>query len=495
MFDSADLDHKIDKLTYRHEVPHLREALLNAQVDLKQDGRFPVLIVIAGVEGAGKSETVNLLHEWMDPRFLQTVAFDEPTEEERLHPRMWRYWRALPPKGKIGILFGAWHTEPVLARVFRKISSADFDKRIAETVRFEQMLADEGTLVLKFWFHLTKKQQKKRLRSLEKDPATRWRVTPRDWKYFERFDAFEETAVKLTRQTSTAEAPWIVVAGADEPYRNLTVGRTLLAAVRERLADKPNGHVADKNPPLLPPVDHLTVVRALDLDQPMTEEQYGEALEKWQGKLAKLSRDAKFQKTGVVAVFEGNDAAGKGGAIRRVTQALDARRYHGHPIAAPSEEERAQPYLWRFWRRVPRLGRFAFFDRSWYGRVLVERVEGFCTDADWMRAYGEINDFERELVEQGLVVPKFWLAISKDEQLKRFRAREKTSFKRFKITEDDWRNRKKWDAYESAVCDMVDRTSTEYAPWTLVEANNKYYARIKVLRTMCKAIEARFDHM
>jgi len=493
MFDSADLEHKIDKLTYRSEVPRLREALLNTQYDLKQAGRFSVVVVIAGVEGAGKSETVNLLHEWMDPRFLHTIAFDEPTDEEAARPRMWRYWRALPPKGKIGILFGAWHTEPVLARVFGKITKAELEKQVAEIMRFEQMLADEGTLVLKFWFHLTKKQQKKRLRTLEKNPATRWRVTKRDWKYFDRFDAFEETAVQLTRQTSTGEAPWIVVAGADEAYRNLTVGRTLLAAIRERLADEPVDRLPDKNPPLLPPVDHVTVVRALDLDQPMTEEEYGVALEKWQGKLAKLSRDAKFRESGVVAVFEGNDAAGKGGAIRRVTQALDARFYDNHPIAAPSDDERAQPYLWRFWRRVPRTGRFGIFDRSWYGRVLVERVEGFCNEPDWMRAYGEINDFERELVEQGLVVAKFWLAISKEEQLKRFRAREKTSFKRFKITDDDWRNRKKWDAYEAAVCDMVDRTSTEYAPWTLVEANNKYYARIKVLRTLCKAIEARFD--
>jgi AMP-polyphosphate phosphotransferase len=493
MFDSAELAHKIDKLTYRHEVPHLRESLLNAQVDLKANGRFPVLIVIAGVEGAGKSETVNLLHEWMDPRFIVTTAFDEPTDEERDRPRMWRYWRALPSKGKVGILFGAWHTEPVLDRVFRRITNSEFEKRIAEIMRFEQMLADEGTLILKFWFHLTKKQQKKRLRELEKHAATRWRATPLDWKYYDRFDAFEKTAVQLTRQTSTAEAPWTVVAGADSPYRNLTVGRTVLAAIRERLGDKTPDNTKEKTTPLLPPVDHLTVVRALELDQPMSDEQYAEAREKWQGRLSRLSRDSKFRKTGVVAAFEGNDAAGKGGAIRRVTQALDARLYEGIPIAAPTEEERAQPYLWRFWRHIPRLGRFAVFDRSWYGRVLVERVEGFCGESDWMRAYGEINDFERELVERGLVVSKFWLAIDRETQLRRFREREKTSFKRFKITDEDWRNRKKWDQYEGAVCDMVDRTSTEYAPWTLVEANNKYYARIKVLRTLCKTIEDRFD--
>ena len=194
-------------------------------------------------------------------------------------------------------------------------------------------------------------------------------------------------------------------------------------------------------------------------------------------------------------VFEGNDAAGKGGAIRRVTGALDARSYHSVPVAAPTEEERAQPYMWRFWRQIPRHGRFTIFDRSWYGRVLVERVEGFCSENDWMRAYTEINDFEQQLARQNVAVVKFWLAISKQEQLRRFKAREKIAFKQFKITEEDWRNRKKWDAYEQAVCDMVDRTSTLIAPWTLVEANNKYHARIKVLKTVCQATEAALERV
>jgi polyphosphate kinase 2 (PPK2 family) len=221
----------------------------------------------------------------------------------------------------------------------------------------------------------------------------------------------------------------------------------------------------------------------------MTKDEFNKEREKWQGRLNVLSRDPRFKKISVVAVFEGNDAAGKGGAIRRVTAALDARNYRNIPVAAPTEEERAQPYLWRFWRQIRRRGRFAIFDRSWYGRVLVERVEGFCSEADWMRAYSEINDFEQALHRHGILVLKFWLAISKEEQYKRFKAREKVSFKRFKITAEDWRNRKKWDEYEIAVCDMVDRTSTSLAPWTLVEANNKYYARIKVLKTLCKGIE------
>ena len=227
----------------------------------------------------------------------------------------------------------------------------------------------------------------------------------------------------------------------------------------------------------------------------MTKEAYEKELEKWQGRLNLASRDPRFKAMSVVVVFEGSDGGGKGGAIRRVTSALDARCYGSIPVAAPTEEERAQPYLWRFWRHLPRHGRFAFFDRSWYGRVLVERIEGFCTEADWMRAYSEINDFEKSLVRHGTVVVKFWLAIGKDEQYRRFKEREKVAFKRFKITAEDWRNRKKWDAYESAVCDMVDRTSTTAAPWTLVEANNKYYARIKVLQTLCRAVEQALERV
>ena len=494
MFESANLDHRIDKDAYRRQEPKLREALLNAQYDLKQDGRFPVLILIAGVEGAGKGETINLLNEWMDPRHVVTRAFSEPSDEERDRPAQWRFWRELPPKGKIGVFFGAWHTMPIVQRVTGEIGEAEFTQQIAEIVRLEKMLTDEGVLLLKYWFHLSRDQQKKRLRSLEKDPDTRWRVTEQEWEYFRLYKKFVRVCEPFLRRTSSGEAPWIVIPGADARYRALTFGRHLLSAMRERLDEKPVPRLPDRNPPLLIP-DKLTVLRALEQNQPLAKPEYEKQLEKWQGRLSLASRHPRFRSMSVVCVFEGNDAAGKGGAIRRVTSALDARAYTNIPVAAPTEEERAQPYLWRFWRHLPRHGRFTFFDRSWYGRVLVERVEEFASEADWMRAYGEINDFEAALARHGTVVLKFWLAITKDEQFKRFKAREKTSFKRFKITDEDWRNRKKWDAYELAVCDMIDRTSTAIAPWTLVEANNKYHARIKVLKTLTRAIEDALERM
>jgi AMP-polyphosphate phosphotransferase len=489
MFESASLSHRVAKAAYRREEPKLREALLNAQYDLKQNGKFATLILIAGVEGAGKGETVNLLNAWMDPRHIEVSGFAEPSDEESERPRVWRYWRALPPKGKIGMFFGAWHTQPIVDRVTGRIGAGQFDQHIGEILRLERMLVDEGVLLLKFWFHLSKAQQKKRLRELEKDPVTSWRVTRNDWDLFRRYDDFTAVCEPFVRKTSTGEAPWLVVSGADPRYRSLTVGRTLLAALRERLDEKPVARLPDRNPPLLPQIDKLNVIRALQLDQALSKQEYEKQLEQWQGRLNMLFRDPRLRQMSVVAVFEGSDAAGKGGAVRRVTRALDARGYQTISVAAPTEEERAQPYLWRFWRHIPRRGRLAIFDRSWYGRVLVERVEGFCKEADWMRAYSEINDFEQQLAQHNILVVKFWLTTSKEEQYRRFKEREKVSFKRFKITAEDWRNRKKWDAYELAVCDMVDRTSTNVAPWTLVEANNKYYARVKVLRTLTEAVE------
>jgi AMP-polyphosphate phosphotransferase len=476
MFESAELDHRVTKAAFKREEPKLRARLLDAQYDLAQHGRFPVLVLIAGVEGGGKGETVNKLNEWMDSRHVLTHGFAEPSDEERERPHLWRFWKALPPKGKVGVFFGAWHTDPIVQRVHGEVSAAQFAEKIDEIVRLEKMLCDEGVLLLKYWFHVSRKVQKKRLKAVGESPDLPYK------KYLKVSEAF-------VRRTSTAEAPWIIVPGANNRYRSLTFGRHLLAAMRERLDDKPVKRAPDRQPPLVKPADNLNVLRALALDQAMDKAQYEKRFDKLQARLGELAREARAKRLSVVGVFEGNDAAGKGGAIRRITSAIDARYCRAVPVAAPTEEERAQPYLWRFWRHLPRRGRFLLFDRSWYGRVLVERVEGFAAEADWLHAYNEINDFERSMARHGVVLLKFWLAISKEEQYRRFKRRETIAFKRFKITQEDWRNRKRWQAYETAVCDMVDRTSTSVAPWTLVEANNKYYARVKVLKTLCDALE------
>lgn len=490
MFESAELGHAIDAERYDRELPRLRRELLEAQLEMVESRRFAVIIIIAGMDGAGKGDTVNVLNEWMDPRHIQTHAPSEPTETDLARPPMWRYWRALPPRGKIGIFFDAIHSEAIHDRVYNRIGNSELDQALERGKRFEKMLVDEGALVLKFWLHLSKKCQKKRFDKLEKDPATSWRVNKDDWRNHKHYGRFRQVAERALRHTSSAEAPWTIIEGYDARYRELTLGEALLRALRQRLViDGTPPQPAVTVPPVVPRIDGLNVLRALDLSLDLKKKEYEEQLAYWQGKLNKLSRKKGFGEISVVAVFEGNDAAGKGGSIRRVTRALDARRYQVVPIAAPTDEEADHPYLWRFWRHLPERGKFVIFDRSWYGRVLVERVEGFCAEADWMRAYGEINDFEEQLIRNRTLVVKFWLSIDSDEQLRRFKEREEIPFKNFKITEDDWRNREKWPLYEEAVCDMVERTGTQIAPWTLVEANSKRYARVKILKTLVKRIE------
>ncbi|KFX70358.1 polyphosphate kinase [Pseudomonas taeanensis MS-3] len=492
MFESAELGHSIDKATFEAAVPALREALLEAQYELQQQGRFALLILISGIEGAGKGETVKLLNEWMDPRLIQVSTFDQQSDEELARPPAWRYWRQLPAKGRIGIFFGNWYSQMIQGRVHGRLKKAALDQAIDGALSLEQMLCDEGTLIFKFWFHLSKVQMKDRLKALQDDPLHSWRLSPLDWRQSKTYDKFVRVGERVLRRTNRDYAPWYVVEGVDEYYRSLTVGRILLEGLQAALKTKNRPLAQPHAAPLTASLDERSLLDSLDMGQSLAKAEYQQQLASEQARFSGLMRDKRMRRHALVAVFEGNDAAGKGGAIRRVAAALDPRQYRIVPVAAPTEEERAQPYLWRFWRHIPARGSFTVFDRSWYGRVLVERVEGFCSAADWMRAYDEINDFEEQLTDAGVVLVKFWLAIDQDTQLQRFKQREAIPFKRFKITEDDWRNREKWPLYRDAVGDMVDRTSSEIAPWILVEANDKRFARVKVLRTINAALEAAF---
>ncbi len=488
MFETAELGHVLDKATYDQGVPALREELLKAQYEALRAATFPIILVVAGVPGAGKGDTVRAVTEWLDTRHVQVHAMGDATDEEAQRPPMWRFWRRLPPKGKIGIFFDSWYQAPITGRALGKLSETRFSEEIGELRRFEKMLADEGALLLKLWFHLPKKEQQRRVRELWKDEKTRFRVSREDERAVEHAEEFREVGARTLLETDAPEAPWLVLDGFDARYRNFNTGRALLESLQKRLAVSGAPNTSERLVSVAH-VEQVPLVRTLDLTRKLELRAYEEQLTKYQRKLALLTLKRGFRKISPVLVFEGVDAAGKGGAIRRVTRALDPRIYDVHAIAAPTEEERAQPYLWRFWRHAPRDGKFAIFDRSWYGRVLVERVEHFASDADWRRAYGEINDFERQLTNAGNVVVKFWLQVSKETQLARFQEREQTSFKRFKITPDDWRNREKWEAYERASSDMIEHTSTESAPWTLVEAEDKLYGRVKVLRSLCEALE------
>ena len=512
MFETAELGRTVTKKAFKKATPPLREELLQLQDRLHKGGYFRTILVFAGVDGAGKGETVSLLNEWMDPRWLSTQAYDEPTPGELERPEYWRYWRDLPPRGRIGLFMSAWYSKAVLDRVYGLIDEAQFLKRLDRIVTFERALAVEGGLIQKFWMHLSRAEQERRLKSLETDPLTRARVTERDWEHWRMYDKFIDAAEQVIARTNRGNAPWTIIEGADPNYRGLTVATILRDALKHRLAEtdggaskthddgaaapasKPKGKHKSKHKTAEPngsdEAEEITVLSTLDMTQSLGKQRYEKQLIEQQARLHPLHLRAKERGISSILIFEGPDAAGKGGAIRRVHAALDPHNYQVHGIAAPTDEEHAQHYLWRFWRHLSRAGRITIFDRSWYGRVLVERVEGFATEEEWRRSYAEINDFENQLIEHGIVLVKFWLHITKEEQLARFKLREKTPYKRWKLTEEDWRNREKWPDYEAAVNDMVQYTSTRTAPWTLVEGNDKRFARVKVVRTYADRLEA-----
>jgi polyphosphate:AMP phosphotransferase len=506
MFEAAEVGRSLSKAQYKAQVPALREDLLAAQQELRS-ARCPVIILFAGVDAAGKGETVNLLNEWMDPRWIVTRGYSDPSDEERERPRLWRYWRDLPPYGRIALFLSAWYSSPIRHRVARRQTMAEFDAALDEIAAFERALTDDGAVVLKFWMHLGKQAQKKRLKQFERDPLQRWRVTKQSWKHWRMFDRFVTAADRAIRKTSTEQAPWHIVEGEDHHYRSIVVATAIRDAIRRALAAAPAAgsravptrkrrrSARDADTTLEQIEQQFNVLDKLDMSQHLSRQRFKTAIEEQQSRLNLLQRKASAKGVSTIAVFEGWDAAGKGGAIRRITAALDARDYQVIPIAAPTDEERARHYLWRFWRHLPRAGRMTIFDRSWYGRVLVERVEGFATEAEWRRGYAEITSFEEHLVTHGILVVKFWIHITKEEQLKRFRERTRVTHKRWKITEEDWRNRKKWPDYTMAVDEMVARTSTSVAPWTLVEGNDKPFARVKVLTTLADRMEERLKHL
>lgn len=491
MFETAEVGSEIDKETYKAREPELREQLLAEQRRLAR-APLAVAVVVAGVEGAGKSEFANLLLEWMDARGIETHAIWMPTDEEESHPPMWRYWRMLPAKGHLGVFLGSWYTRPILDRVIGRAKDADLDSALDRIGEFERMLTSENTLVIKLWFHLSEKAQKKRLEKLESDPDESWRVTKLDWRFFKHYKRFRRASERAVGKTSTGETPWHIIDAADWRHRNIAA----MEIVRDALHARLDRVEAAPEPVLAPDLSEpkeSNVLRALDLTKALDGDEADARLMKHMGEIARRSRRLADEKRSVVLVFEGPDAGGKGGAIRRVTRALDARLYQVVPTSAPTDEEAARPYLWRFWRHVPARGRVTIFDRSWYGRVLVERVEGFCPAEDWQRAYSEINAFERQLTDFGVIVIKFWLWISPEEQLRRFKDRQATAYKQYKLTEDDWRNRKKWDAYEAAACEMIERTSSENAPWVLVEGVDKNWARVKVLESVADRLARELD--
>ena len=457
-----------------------------------------MLVVLAGPETADRGEIANELNAWMDPRWLKTWAWGEPSDEESERPWFWRYWRALPPRGLAALYLSGWYGPPIQELAEERCGRPAFDRWMRRIAWFEQALVDDGAVVVKMWLHVDKKIQRERLKALEADPLRRWRAGADQWRRLHRHAAVVKAWKHAARLTGAPGAPWVVIDDSVAAQRMERVAITVRDAMRRALngaaassggapASTPAGSdgAPASAPPPAPAKDHLS---ALDLTRTIPAKRALIDLERHQGRLYEAQRLARERGISTIAVFEGWDASGKGGAVRRCTAALDARYFQIVPIAAPTDEELAHHYLWRFWRHIGRAGHVTIFDRSWYGRVLVERVEKFARPDEWQRAYDEINHFEEQLTDHGAVVVKFWLHVSKDEQLDRFEKRQAAAHKQWKITDEDWRNRDQWDAYADAVNEMVERTSTRRAPWTLVEGNDKRYARVKVVKTLADRI-------
>ena len=506
MLEKVDLTKKMSKEEYKRKMDHLEVRLGQLQRQCKEL-KIPVLIVFEGFGASGKGLQIGYLIQSMDPRGF---PIKNDTEEERMHPFMWRFWTKTPERGRIAIFDGSWYRRVLIDRFEKRTKEKDISRAFQSINSFEEQLSDDGNVIVKLFLDIDQKEQKKRFDKLAKNKETAWRVTQGDIERNARYGEYADMMEDMLFKTDKDYAPWTIIEATDRRFATVKIYTTVIKAMADQIEKvqrkkeeestaKDAGEtsvsleasqVAREAEEELKELQ-VSILSKADLSLRYTQEEYKEKLKKLQKKMEKLHGELYRRRIPVVLGFEGWDAGGKGGAIKRLTQKMDPRGYVVNPTASPNDIEKAHHYLWRFWKAMPKDGHVAIFDRTWYGRVMVERIEGFCTKEEWQRAYKEINDMEKDLHDAGAIVIKFWMHIDKDEQERRFRERQENPEKQWKITDEDWRNREKWDQYEDSVNEMLLRTSTDYAPWVVVEGNDKYYARIKVLSTVVKAIEER----
>ena len=506
MLEKVDLSKKMSKEEYKEKMSQLETRIGFLQRECKAL-KIPVMIVFEGFGAAGKGLQIGRLIQSMDPRGFQVYPIKNETEEERMHPFMWRFWTKTPEKGRIAIYDGSWYRRVLIDRFEKRTKEKELPEAFHSINSFEEQLTDDGTVIIKLFLDISKKEQKKRFEKLQRNKETAWRVTQGDLERNAKYDEYAAMMEDMLFKTDTDYAPWTIVEATDRRFATVKIYTTVIKAMADQIeklsvqAEKKAGTEAGQSCGNVSQVAQeadrelrelqVSILSKADLTLKYTREEYDAKLEKLQKKMEKLHGELYRRRIPVVLGFEGWDAGGKGGAIKRLTAKMDARGYTVNPTASPNDIEKAHHYLWRFWRAMPKAGHVAIFDRTWYGRVMVERIEGFCTKEEWQRAYKEINDMEKDLYDAGAIVIKFWMHIDKDEQERRFKERQQNPEKQWKITDEDWRNREKWEQYEDAVNEMLLRTSTDYAPWVVVEGNDKYYARVKVLKTVVDAIEER----
>ncbi len=506
MLEKLDLTKALEKDEYKEKMLKLTPEIGKLQRECKDLG-IPIMIAFEGYDAAGKGVQISELIKALDPRGFEVHAVKTETKEERMHPFLWRFWTKMPAKGRIAIYDSSWYRKVLIDRFDKKTKKNELAKAYDSICAFEEQLTSDGMVLIKIFLTIDKKEQKKRFKKLLSSKETAWRVGPDDRKRNKEFEKYQAINEEMLLKTDTEYAPWNIVEAVDKRFATAKiysiVAKILAQKVRdvkeqkravqekaarmaETLAAAMSGQAPDSDRKM-----GESILSRADLSLSYTKEEYKQRLNELQKRIEQLHGELYRRRIPVVLGFEGWDAGGKGGAIKRLTEKMDPRGYVVHPTASPNDIERQHHYLWRFWMDMPKAGHVTIFDRTWYGRVMVERIEGFCTRQEWQRAYKEINSMERDLADAGAIVLKFWMQIDKDEQERRFKARQENPEKQWKITDEDWRNREKWEQYEEAVNEMLIRTSTPYAPWVVVEGNNKYYARIKVLETVVKAIEER----
>ena len=467
-----------------------RGKLYELQMKIKEH-KIPVLVLFEGWSSAGKGSMIGKVIKNIDPRFFKVATMSAPTEDELRRPFLYRYMRQIPEQGKFTFLDSGWMEETTKEVLEDGLSGEDYEKRIDSIKRFERQLTDNGYLVVKFFMHISKDEQAKRMKGLLSGEDTQWRVQKFDQWQNEHYGKCEKVYDRYLKDTNMSTSPWYIVDAKNKKWAELQVLETLVSNIEVGLQNQMHSVPILQN---VFPLVKMPKLQDVELEgKVIEEEEYQKELKELQKRLRELHNRVYRKRVPVIITYEGWDAAGKGGNIKRITGALDPRGFEVHPIASPEPHEKARHYLWRFWTRLPKDGHIAIFDRTWYGRVMVERLEGFCSENDWKRAYNEMNEFEKELHDWGAVIIKFWVQIDKDTQLERFTDRQNNPEKQWKITDEDWRNREKWDLYEDAVNEMLKKTSTTFAPWHILESVDKKYARIKALKIVIEELEKALD--
>lgn len=494
MLDTLDLNLSLDQQTYDSQIEDLMRQLRHLQRACWEE-KLTIIVVLEGWAAAGKGTLVKKITNYMDPRGFDLYPVLAPTPEENQYPFLWRFWQKLPRRGSIAFFYHSWYTHLLEDRLFKKLPDVELPTVIRQVNVFERQLVEDGVAIAKFWVHISQKELKSRLKKYDNNELQAWRVRKEDWQQSKHYKEYANIAEEMLSNTSTGASPWTLVEGDCKRWARVKVLTQLVAIMTETLDRKrlslPKLPSLPAQVSLLPTEPNF--LAQVDLSLQFSQKDYKKKLSEAQVELRQLQLKIYEEQIPVLIMFEGWDAAGKGGAIKRLTDILDPRSYKVHAFAAPTQEELQHQYLWRFWQRIPAKGTIAIFDRSWYGRVLVERIEGFASDLEWRRAYQEINEFEANLTSAGYVIVKFWLHISPEEQLNRFQTRQDDPFKQYKLTQEDWRNREKWPIYEVAVNQAVARTNTPTARWTIVPANDKYYARVHVIETVINAIKAKLN--